>query len=100
VKFFENYLEEARVIKKKVSRFLRECEVFVFGSVVRGDYSPGLSDIDVAIVSDEFADRRKLEDVYDFLWEEYFNAPFEFHLLTRKKWNFYRRFIGEDYVKV
>jgi len=100
MKYFENYVEEAKAIKGKLSRFLREFELFVFGSAVRGDYSPGLSDIDVAVVSEEFNDRKKLEEVYDFLWDEYFDSPFEFHLLTKKKWEFYRKFVGKDYIKV
>ncbi len=78
----------------------RDFEVYVFGSVVRGNFSPGLSDVDVAIVSDEFEDRKRRLEVYDILLERYFDTPLEFHLLTRGRWKFYRRFIGEDFVKV
>ncbi|WP_457550564.1 nucleotidyltransferase domain-containing protein, partial [Archaeoglobus sp.] len=73
---------------------------YVFGSVVRGDYSVGLSDIDVAIVSDEFESREKKLEIYDLLFERYFDTPFEFHLLTRKAWRFYRRFVGDEFIKV
>ena len=43
---------------------LGDYRVYVFGSVVRGDYSPGLSDTDVAIVSDEFENGEKKLEVY------------------------------------
>lgn len=93
---FKKYVEEVkRVLADRLSAF----EVYVFGSAVRGDYSPGLSDIDVAIVSEEFASRERKLEVYDILFEKFFDTPFEFHLLTRKAWEFYSRFI-DNYVKV
>jgi predicted nucleotidyltransferase len=36
-----------------------KARVFVFGSVVRGDYCVGLSDIDITVVSSDFKDREK-----------------------------------------
>ena len=36
-KYFENYMDYARVIKRVVRRKLDDAEVFVFGSVVEGE---------------------------------------------------------------
>lgn len=99
-KYFLNFKKYAKEIKNILKNYLSEFEVYVFGSVIRGDYSPGLSDIDIAIVSDEFKDRRKKLEVYDILFERFFDTPFEFHLLTKDRWKFYLRFIKNDYIKI
>ncbi|MCS7121542.1 MAG: nucleotidyltransferase domain-containing protein [Archaeoglobaceae archaeon] len=54
IEYFKNYRKYLQEISEILSNYLKKFEVYVFGSVVRGDYSPGLSDIDVAIVSEEF----------------------------------------------
>lgn len=97
--FFREYKRIGNEIKKIVSRYV-EARVFVFGSAVRGDYSLGLSDLDVAIVSDEFKDRDRRLKVYDVLFSRYFKTPIEFHLLTNEQWEFYLKFIGEEYEEV
>jgi len=74
--------------------------VFVFGSVVRGDYCIGLSDIDVAIVSEDFKNREKKLRIYNVLYEKYFDSPIEFHLLTPQQWEFFLRFIGDEYIEI
>ncbi len=100
VKYFQNFVDYAREIKMALAGILGDYRVYVFGSVVRNDYSPGLSDIDIAIVSDEFENRKKKLEVYDLLFERFFDTPFEFHLLTRKRWKFYLNFIGNEYVEI
>lgn len=99
VRYFTNYMAYVNEIKDLVGRYLGSFEVFLFGSIVKKDYSIGLSDIDIAIVSDEFGLREKRLKVYDVLLESYFNSPFEFHLLTRPYWKYYLKFIDE-YVQV
>ncbi|ADC66535.1 DNA polymerase beta domain protein region [Ferroglobus placidus DSM 10642] len=98
--YFLNFKKYAEEIKRILKEHLSEFEVYVFGSVVRGDYSIGLSDIDIAVVSDELKDREKKLEIYDLLLEKFFETPFEFHLLTKEKWKFYLRFIKNDYVKI
>jgi len=100
IRVFENYLDYAKKIKKLLEKNLSSFELFVFGSVVKGNFSVGLSDIDIAVVSDEFKDRNKKLEIYDLLFSEFFSYPFEFHLLTKDKWNFYKRFVKEDLVKI
>ena len=50
VRVFENYLDYAKKIKELLEKRLSSFELFVFGSVVRGNFSVGLSDIDIAIL--------------------------------------------------
>jgi len=56
-------------------------------------FSIGLSDIDVAIVSDRFKDREKKLETFGKLTKEFFDSPFEFHVLTRKQWETHKKFI-------
>ncbi len=98
-KYFSDFLRYAEDVKRILTNCLSDFEVYVFGSVLK-DFSPGLSDIDIAIVSDEFESREKKLQIYDLLFEKFFDSPFEFHLLTKKKWEFYLRFIGNDYLPV
>lgn len=99
VKYFENYVEIVREIKEIVNKHVK-ARVFVFRSAVRGDYVVGLSDIDVAVISEEFEDREKRLKVYDELFSRYFYSPLEFHLLTPRQWQYYLRFIGADFIEV
>ena len=92
-KYFENldrYLEE---VKKIVNELSHQAEVYLYGSVVEGDYSIGLSDIDVAIVSEEFRSRERKLEVFDRLLKEFFDSPVEFHILSPEQWGFYKRFV-------
>ncbi len=45
-KYFENYMEYARLIKELAEGLLGKAEVYIFGSVVEGKNTPA-SDIDV-----------------------------------------------------
>jgi len=98
--YFKNYGRYMKEIRDLLSKYMSEFELYVFGSSIKGDYSIGLSDIDVAIVSNEFESRDKKLRVYDVLFEKYFDSPFEFHLLTQNRWEFFLRFIGEEFVKI
>lgn len=97
--YFLKYREVAREVKDIVNKEVK-ARVFVFGSVVRGDYCVGLSDIDIAVVSSDFKDREKRMKVYSKLFEKYLDSPIEFHLLTPEQWEFYLRFIERDYFEV
>ena len=99
VEYFKNFKKVAKDVKNIVRKHAK-AEVFVFGSVIKGDYSIGLSDIDIAIVSEEFKDRRKKLKVYDILFSRYFDSPIEFHLLTRDQWKFFLKFVKKDFMKI
>ncbi len=97
-KYFENPLKYLRGVKKILKKNgIKEFRIFLFGSIVRGDYSIGLSDIDVLIVSDKFKDKELRRKVYLELGEKYFAKPFEFHLATPEQFNsFYSKMVGKD----
>ncbi|MEM3869081.1 MAG: nucleotidyltransferase domain-containing protein [Candidatus Jordarchaeales archaeon] len=91
---FERWEEYVEKVKERGTRLLPETKVYVFGSVVREDYHPMLSDIDVAVVSPGVPEgaaervRVKLK-----LTEGFDESSLEIHLLTPKEWETYRRFI-------
>ncbi len=99
IEYFKNYRKFASEIKELVSKYVN-ARVYVFGSIIKGKYSIGLSDIDIAIVSDEFKDRHKRLMIYDLLYNKYFDSPFEFHLLTSDKWEKMLKFIEKDYIEI
>lgn len=59
-----------------------------------------MSDIDFAIVSNDFVDRKLRLEVYDALFSKYFNSPLEFHLLTEEQWEYYKRFVEKDFIEI
>lgn len=97
---FSRWREYVNEIKRFVDKKLGEdVEVIVFGSVARGDYTVGLSDIDILIVSWKF----KNHDVkYEILGELVlkYGGIFEFHLVTPEEKKFYLKFIKENMIKI
>ena len=98
-KKLENYMEVAREVKNIVLKHWPTAEVYVFGSVVRGRYTAS-SDIDILVVLEN---RPSRDEEYNVKAEVYsrVDAPIELHVASRteyEKW--YKRFIGEEIVKV
>jgi len=91
-KYFENLESFLLEIKKIVKEEVPDAELFLFGSVAERNYSIGLSDIDLAIVSDAFLNRDLKLKVFGELLEKFFDSPFEFHVLTKERWEYYKRF--------
>ncbi len=90
VKNLDKYLLEiGKFLKSKVENF----EIYVYGSILSDEFSIGLSDVDIAIVSDEFEDRDKKLEIFGELTKMFIDAPFEFHVLSREQWEIYKRFI-------
>ncbi len=67
----DEYLEE---IKRFVKSAVSDAKILLFASVVKGEYSVGLSDIDVAIISKEFENREKKLEIFGMLTEKFENA--------------------------
>ena len=86
-----NYREVARRVKEIVRRLDSDAEVYVFGSLPRGEFT-GASDIDILVVTERLDLKDKMRvDVYRSI-----EAPVELHVVSRKqleKW--YKRFICE-----
>ena len=91
-KYFRDYRIYAEKMKEIVGKKV-DCKIYIFGSILEGNYSIGLSDIDIAIVSEKFSDRRKKLEILDLLWSHFLDSPFEFHMLTPKQWEYYKRSI-------
>ena len=100
-KYFDNLDHYLKIIKERVSKLLPDAKLYIFGSVVKGNYHPMLSDIDIAIVSDKIPksanERAKLRLK---IIEGFELSPFELHLLTKREWEFYRKFIKKDYREI
>jgi len=101
--FRSRWRNYAKVIKELASEFFGEnlVAVYVFGSVVRGDYR-ALSDVDTAVVLkqdvDECLRARFRSLVRGRLGRMH---PFEIHVVTEGMWEgWYKRFVGKDYVEV
>ena len=75
-----------------------DAELYIFGSVVKGNTHP-TSDIDVLIVSSEFKDIKKRIEVHSKLKLSFLDAPFEFHLIHPDKFPFYQK-MAKEMVKV
>ncbi len=96
-RYFDNWRRYAEVVKRVAEAELGEVEVYVFGSVVRGEAHPALSDIDVLVVSPRMPEsneeRARIRAKID---EELgpFN-PFEVHLVSPREFEWYKRFIDE-----
>jgi predicted nucleotidyltransferase len=90
LEYFKRYAEYAKKIKLMAEEVFGKADAYVFGSTVRGDYHPILSDIDVAIVVEEKDRGRELE--LKVKVTRFFGDVFEIHVLDNKQWEFYKRF--------
>lgn len=95
--YFKNYIELAKAVKRVVTGIDPEAEVYVFGSVTRGNYTAA-SDIDILVVT------KHIELKYELMVNVYksIEAPVELHVVTPQlfeKW--YKKFIEPgELVKV
>jgi len=97
IEYFKNWRKYAEEICISLKKILPDVMVVVFGSVIRGDYVPSLSDIDVLVVSN---------NVGDIIWQAKINlyinsilksdvTPFEFHYSNWKDYEeFYKKFFN------
>ena len=98
-KYFENVDHYLQIIKREVTEIFPDAKVYLFGSVIRGDYKI-YSDVDVMIVSDRapenISEQSKikvhlLREIGDLF------APFEFHITTTEVFeNWYKKFIKDE----
>ncbi len=95
--YFERYLEYCRLIKRKVEERWGPVRVVVFGSVVRGDYNPALSDIDVLVVTPWEPSPRERAAIICYVKNKVLKdpaAPFEVHVASEREYReWYSRFI-------
>ncbi|MEM0481255.1 MAG: nucleotidyltransferase domain-containing protein [Candidatus Aenigmatarchaeota archaeon] len=90
VKNAEKYLKE---ISSRAKNILKDAKVYVFGSYVKGNFHPFLSDIDVLIVSKEINDKNRAKIALEI--EKDLPRIFEIHLVNEKEFEFYKFFIDK-----
>ncbi len=101
-RYFENWLYYCKKIKEEAEKLLHPARILVFGSVVKGSWTPN-SDIDVLIISDKLSKNWEENYIYKVKIKSKVGAfsPFQIHLLTSEEYeNWYKRFIKDEYVEV
>jgi len=90
--YLKNYLDVARMVKEIVLKHEPHAEVYVFGSVVKGNIT-AMSDIDIIIVSE----RKELEYKIKIEVLKSTDAPLELHFATPTEYlRWYKRFIDSE----
>lgn len=94
-KYFKDYLEYAKEIKKKAKDLLGKVKVFIFGSILKTDEIP--EDIDILIISPKLQKSEKKSEIRTKLFQKLgFSSPFELHLITPKEYqSWYKNFIDK-----
>ena len=98
-KYFREIDRYMKIIKEAAKDILGEdTEVYLFGSALKGGYTPGASDIDVLVVSRNtplsISGKSKIKaKIFEKIGD--FFAPFEIHLVSPEEFKIYSNFIDE-----
>jgi len=93
--YLKNYLEAARRVKELVKSRWPEAETYVFGSVIKGEYTTS-SDIDILVILDREPSPDEVADMRANVYMAMPDAPIELHIVSRRKFkNWYARFIDK-----
>jgi predicted nucleotidyltransferase len=94
-KYFKNYLDYAKRIKRIAEKILGKIEVFVFGSCLKKDEIP--QDIDILIISPKLKTTKEKSEVRAKIWQKIkIFSPLEIHLVTPSEYkNWYKNFIDK-----
>lgn len=99
-KYFRNYLFWAKKIKKEAEKNLGKVKVFLFGSIARGEATPG-SDIDILIISPKLKSAKKKSEVRAKIFKKLgFISPFEIHLISPEEYRTWYKFFIKQKVRV
>jgi len=97
--FRSDFIKHARKVKEMALETFGDADVYVFGSVVRGECHP-MSDVDVAVVVSSDVSEDKRVDFYRKIRREFgILHPLEIHILSRKEWRVYEKFV-KDFIKI
>ncbi|MGC9069346.1 MAG: nucleotidyltransferase domain-containing protein [Thermoprotei archaeon] len=97
-KVFNDYINYAKKIKEIVSKEIKDFKLFVFGSVVRGDFHVMLSDIDIAIVTNEKVEDSRLKVKIEK--ELGLIGIFQIHIISEKIWNDWYLKLIDKYIEI
>lgn len=101
-KYFENYLDYCRRIKKEAEKLLSPARVLVFGSIVQGKWGPN-SDIDVLVISDKLSKNWEENQIYKLKMKSKLGpfCPFQIHLARPQEYeSWYKNFIKDNYIEI
>lgn len=98
-KYFKDYQNWAKIIKKEAENHLGKVKVFVFGSILRKDEVP--QDIDVLIISPKLKTTTQKSKVRAEIWKKLrFGSPFEIHLITPKEYQDWYKFFIKEKIEI
>ena len=93
--YLRNYLEVAKRVKGVVHSIDPNARVYVFGSVVRGDYTAS-SDIDLLVVT---SNSKLKYDIMVAVYKEV-DAPVELHVTTPEVFErWYKKFVRPEEMR-
>lgn len=99
--YFQNYKFYCQKIKKEAEKILGPVKVLVFGSVIKGEFTPK-SDIDVLIIAKNLPEnsdeRRKIRTKIKSKIGSF--SPFQIHLVNPVEYRWYQNFIKNDYLVI
>jgi len=91
----KNLKKVIKEIAKETKKLLgKDAKVYVFGSYLKGNFHPFLSDVDILIVSDKI---KNLDDKVKISLplKEKFGYIFQFHVVNEKEFEIYKFFIDK-----
>ena len=94
-KIVKNLKKIIKEISKEVKKLLgKDAKVYVFGSYLKGNFHPFLSDVDVLIVSNKI---KSLDDKVkvSLSLKEKFRYIFQFYVVNEKEFKIYKFFVDK-----
>ena len=63
----------------RLKQDLSSCKVILYGSLLKGNYQPGKSDIDLLVISEDFKNMHE-DDRFDLLYKKTVGLPLDWHI--------------------
>lgn len=99
LQYLKKYKDIAKQVKEIVLRFCSNAEIYVFGSVLNGEFTAA-SDIDILIVCDNLNSEEKYRLTAEIHKHMNFDAPIEVHFATKNEFSkWYSKFL-DKYEKI
>lgn len=98
-KYFKNYLDYGKIIKKEAQNFLEDVKVYIFGSILKKDEVP--QDIDILIISPDLKEAVKRSDALVRIQEKMdIFSPFELHFATPEEYNDWWKYFLKEKLEI
>ncbi len=63
----------------RLKQDLSSCKVILYGSLLKGNYQPGISDVDLLVISEDFKDMGE-DERFDLLYKKTVGLPLDWHI--------------------